>query len=307
MPGGRLHGIRQVVPLADLARTTSLGGQLEKLRDRSVVLLTKDQLTAALALIELDGVARRMVLCPPDLQAEHVPAVMRDSEAEACIFDATSVRVDLHVPLRVTATPQLIETERRRQRSRETEWVLLTSGTTGAPKLVLHSFESLMSALKGSAGAVAQPPIWSTFYDIRRYGGLQVFLRGVHAGSLVLSDPAEAAGDFLSRAAAAGVTHIYSASRTSQGPSMKKRVREMALRAARDKAQQIAQSLGVKLGPVQSVRESQYESWAGYRGWSSGMDNNVASTIQPTDQPERAGAPDAIQLHLGLQVSFSIL
>jgi hypothetical protein len=43
--------------------------------------------------------------------------------------------------------------------------------------------------------------VWSTFYDIRRYGGLQVFLRGVHAGSLVLSDPSEAVSDFLSRAA----------------------------------------------------------------------------------------------------------
>jgi acyl-coenzyme A synthetase/AMP-(fatty) acid ligase len=53
-----------------------------------------------------------------------------------------------------------------------------------------------------------EPLVWSTFYDIRRYGGLQVFLRGVHAGSLVLSDPSETAGDFISRAGSAGVTHI---------------------------------------------------------------------------------------------------
>jgi acyl-coenzyme A synthetase/AMP-(fatty) acid ligase len=50
--------------------------------------------------------------------------------------------------------------------------------------------------------------VWSTFYDIRRYGGLQIYLRALHAGSLVLSSAGEATSDFLARAAAAGVTHI---------------------------------------------------------------------------------------------------
>jgi acyl-coenzyme A synthetase/AMP-(fatty) acid ligase len=50
--------------------------------------------------------------------------------------------------------------------------------------------------------------VWSTFYDIRRYGGLQIFLRALHTGSLVLSDAGEAVTDFLPRAAAAGITHI---------------------------------------------------------------------------------------------------
>jgi len=104
--------------------------------------------------------------------------------------------------------PKLVRSEIPRRRSRSTEWVLLTSGTTGVPKLVLHSFASLTSALGASARPPADILVWSTFYDIRRYGGLQVFLRGVHAGSLVLSDALEPVSGFLSRAAAAGVTHI---------------------------------------------------------------------------------------------------
>src|SRR5204863_7059671 len=44
---------------------------------------------------------------------------------------------------------------------------------------------------------------------IRRYGGLQIFLRAVlGGGSLVLSSAAESTGDFLTRAGALGVTHI---------------------------------------------------------------------------------------------------
>jgi hypothetical protein len=93
-PCGRLYGIRQVIPLAELANATSLGGRLEELRDRSVVLLAQDQLTAALALIELDGVARRMVLCPPDLAPQHLPAVLRDAEAEACVVDEATATSD---------------------------------------------------------------------------------------------------------------------------------------------------------------------------------------------------------------------
>jgi acyl-coenzyme A synthetase/AMP-(fatty) acid ligase len=51
--------------------------------------------------------------------------------------------------------------------------------------------------------------VWSTFYDIRRYGGLQIYLRAVLSGvPLVLSSPEESTADFLERAAAHGVTHI---------------------------------------------------------------------------------------------------
>jgi acyl-coenzyme A synthetase/AMP-(fatty) acid ligase len=84
----------------------------------------------------------------------------------------------------------------------------LTSGTTGAPKLVLHTLESLGGALPTQTASDAQS-IWSTFYDIRRYGGLQIYLRAVLSRSpLVLSSAGESTADFLARAAAAGVTHI---------------------------------------------------------------------------------------------------
>jgi len=208
VPAGRLHGIRHVIPLADLEHATSLGGRLEELRDQGVVLLVQDQLTAVLALIELDGVARRVVLCPPDVPPGHLPAVVRAAEADACLGDETGASNGADVPIRVRARSQLTLTATPRRRTCDTEWVLLTSGTTGLPKLVLHTLASLTSALPAPARAAAEGVVWSTFYDIRRYGGLQVFLRGVHAGSLVLSDPAEPVSDFLVRAAAAGVTHI---------------------------------------------------------------------------------------------------
>ena len=73
----------------------------------------------------------------------------------------------------------------------DTEWVMLTSGTTGTPKMVVHSRAGLVGAIDPAASA----PVWGTFYDIRRYGGLQIFLRAVLGGSsLVLSEAGEAVG-----------------------------------------------------------------------------------------------------------------
>jgi len=205
--GGRLAGRTAGVPLAQLAGSTGLGGQLEALRGRSVLLVTAEQLTAALALIELDGVARRMVLCPPDLAAAHLPHVIATAGAELAVYDAASPEQARSALPGIAASATLAPLPAPRRASEPTEWVLLTSGTTGTPKLVLHTLASLTSAL-AAAPPPPQPITWSTFYDIRRYGGLQIFLRGLHAGSLVLSDPAEPLGDFLARAAAAGVTHI---------------------------------------------------------------------------------------------------
>jgi acyl-coenzyme A synthetase/AMP-(fatty) acid ligase len=175
---------------------------------RSVLVVTGDQLSAALALIELDGLARRLTLCPPDVRPEHLPSIVRDAEIDAIACSApedfASLGVDLvarcEVPPRTLAQPL--------EPPRKTEWLMLTSGTTGAPKIAIHTFEALTGAIKPVPPGTPAP-IWATFYDIRRYGGLQIFLRAVLGhGSLVLSDPDEPVADHLDRIAAAGVTHI---------------------------------------------------------------------------------------------------
>ncbi|HJS89944.1 MAG TPA: class I adenylate-forming enzyme family protein [Steroidobacteraceae bacterium] len=208
--GGALIGPARTVPLASLAQSSCLAGRLESLRGRSVMVAIRDQFTAAIALLELDGVARRMVLCTPDLSPEHLPHVARSAQADAWLGDASSsappAGVGLEFAVDADPVPEACDVERRA--SCETEWVLLTSGTTGAPKLVAHTLASLTSAFAGRAREHGKSPVWSTFYDIRRYGGLQIYLRGLFSGSLMLSSAGEATTDFLARASAAGVTHI---------------------------------------------------------------------------------------------------
>jgi acyl-coenzyme A synthetase/AMP-(fatty) acid ligase len=108
----------------------------------------------------------------------------------------------------VPCAANIAPADRNRDAHEPTEWILLTSGTTGAPKLVRHTLATLTDAMRG-AGALGTGAVWSTFYDMRRYGGLQIFLRAMlGGGSMVLSSAREPVADFLTRAGQCGVTHI---------------------------------------------------------------------------------------------------
>jgi acyl-CoA synthetase (AMP-forming)/AMP-acid ligase II len=174
---------------------------------RSVLVATGDQLATALALIELDGVAGRLVICPPDVPPKHLPSVINKCGVDAIVSDHESDS-DPGGLLRIICRPAITPGEEEQVEDRATEWVLLTSGTTGAPKMVMHSLRSLTAAIEINQGQ-GTGIVWGTFYDIRRYGGLQIFLRAVLGrGSLVLSSADESTAKFLSRLGARGVTHI---------------------------------------------------------------------------------------------------
>jgi len=194
------------VSLADLAGGTSLGCDPAELAGKSILLAAQHQLAAALALIELDGIAGRVILCPPDIRPEQIPFVIAKGGVDTIVTDREwgedeSLAGIPQIPCRRVLTPAKV----RAVEPRTTEWVLLTSGTTGFPKLIVHTWSSLVAAIQGPSGR----PVWGTFYDIRRYGGLQILLRALLGdGSLVLSSAAEPVADHLARLAGHGVTHV---------------------------------------------------------------------------------------------------
>jgi acyl-coenzyme A synthetase/AMP-(fatty) acid ligase len=193
----------------DLAGGTALVGRRADLAGRSVLIATKSQLTTALALIELDGIARRLAILPPDAASEHLSALMAAAEVDAVVVEeGAPARAALDRVMRVTCAPSIAPAAAPSASRVRTEWVLLTSGTTGVPKLVGHDLAALTAAMKARSPADGAS-VWGTFYDIRRYGGLQIFLRAVHGGaSLVLSSTDEPVAEHLARLAEHGVTHL---------------------------------------------------------------------------------------------------
>ncbi|SHG62667.1 class I adenylate-forming enzyme family protein [Bradyrhizobium erythrophlei] len=208
LKGRTISDGRRVVSLTDILEQTCLVGRFGELSGRSVLLAVSDQLISALAMTELDGVARRMLLCPPDLRADHVQTLIDEAEIDAIVTDQPSRWADVGVYLVMAArAPERRGTKAKTERA--TEWLMLTSGTSGVPKIVGHTLEALTGAIVADGPARGTPPVWATFYDIRRYGGLQIFLRAIlSGGSMVLTEPGEALADHVARLNAMGVTHI---------------------------------------------------------------------------------------------------
>jgi acyl-coenzyme A synthetase/AMP-(fatty) acid ligase len=203
----RIWGAEASVAMADMAHGTALGGALPALAGRSVLLKTREPLSAALALIELDGVARRIVICPPDLSEAALPGVIETAAVDALASDEAPEPITAGLGLARIALPILSHFEAPGP-AFDTEWVMFTSGTSGPPKMVAHTLRGLSGAILPAESA-APPPVWGTFYDIRRYGGLQILLRGlIGEGSLAITSPSEPMADFLLRLGRLRATHV---------------------------------------------------------------------------------------------------
>ena len=203
-----LYGFRRTAPLGNFANATHLGIDRRDLAGRSVLVRVADMLSAAVALIELDGLARRLILCPPDLKAEHLGAIISSAGLDAAVVDRSCREIDEAGIVVAQLSQASSPLECLSSREFDTEWVLFTSGTAGMPKMVVHSLAGLTGAIKRPAlpdGDI----LWGTFYDIRRYGGLQILLRALLGeGSMVLTDPDEDVADFLVRLGRHHVTHL---------------------------------------------------------------------------------------------------
>ena len=202
---GRVVATRDhVLALDEFEHASSLGPDLKRLRGRSVVLSVRDMAKVAAALIDLDGCARRILLAPAGWESWRFEVAARQAEADVLVYDDEDVAAPTSIERAVPCRLPLQPLDSPRIANWETEWILPTSGTTGPPKLVRHTLRTLM-------GAIGDAPLqqWATFYDIRRYGGLQIFLRALSGrGSLILSAEGESVSSLLARFGAAKITHI---------------------------------------------------------------------------------------------------
>jgi acyl-CoA synthetase (AMP-forming)/AMP-acid ligase II len=85
--------------------------------------------------------------------------------------------------------------------------VIVTSGTTGAPKIVRHDVTSLFGAVRGAQRL--DHTVWLRTYPLGLYAGLQVLAHVILGGATLVEPPADGDVAALSdRLYDAGVTHV---------------------------------------------------------------------------------------------------
>jgi acyl-CoA synthetase (AMP-forming)/AMP-acid ligase II len=172
----------------DLAQTVPQAG----LR---LVLNTPDVALALRILLAMDGNGGQVTLSSPSLDAETLSSVVAQ-------VGATLVRGVADSP------PQSESFRCETFGAGRTDWLMMTSGTTGVPKLVQHSLESLtrstrMDTVKGAG------QVWGLLYDYTRFAGLQVVLQSLLSGATLVAPSTDLPLDVrISKLVGTGCTHL---------------------------------------------------------------------------------------------------
>ena len=155
------------------------------------------------ALIFLDGLAEAILLLPNEDDAQ--TRAMRLAQANIdVVVEHDGLEFSKFLELATAATISnktslIVE----RPAPIATTWLLPTSGTTGTPKLIPHSFASLTRSM--SARSIGNEYVWGSLYSLRRFAGLQVFLQSWMCGTpLVLKEESADLSDVLARFIAFG-------------------------------------------------------------------------------------------------------
>src|SRR3954464_14831270 len=123
-PRRSMAGAAGCIALDRLVDGTSLAGGPAQLAGRSVVIAVRDQFAAALALIELDGVARRLVLCTPDVSRDHRALLAAAARIAAIVCDDLRTNDGIEAPVRVASLGDVVPADAVAAAAYATEWVL---------------------------------------------------------------------------------------------------------------------------------------------------------------------------------------
>lgn len=152
-------------------------------RGASVGLRSASSADLALGLLALDGFARRIVLLPED-QSDHHDRFRQDAELEQVVACGLPHDPSLSWGASDSLPKGPVPSTRGVESPSVSTWWVPTSGTTGTPKLISHTLESLTRSIQRNT-TIGQELIWGLCFDLNRFAGLQVFLQAMLGGSSI--------------------------------------------------------------------------------------------------------------------------
>jgi acyl-coenzyme A synthetase/AMP-(fatty) acid ligase len=141
----------------------------------NVILRPENQFDAVVGVLALDGFSKN-ILISSDASNQIAEEIFQKELGGVVVLDLSS-KAEHHGNQAVSERVDC-----------DTIWTIPTSGTTGTPKLVQHSLESLVRAVRKDSVKGARL-VWGQLYEISRFAGLQVILQALLGGSsLALSE-----------------------------------------------------------------------------------------------------------------------
>jgi acyl-CoA synthetase (AMP-forming)/AMP-acid ligase II len=166
-----------------------------------VGLCITDPISFVNTLIHLDGSVAQLVLLSHALPPQTVSVLLESAGCTRLVTD----RTDLGAPFE-QITPEAAIAKSVPAGS-VTKWTLTTSGTTGLPKLIPHTLNSLTHTV--ARGNPAAAPRWGLLYDPTRFAGLQVVLQALIGGGVLLTPDTHAPlAEQIATLKAQGCTHL---------------------------------------------------------------------------------------------------
>lgn len=176
--GGVHVSARQV--LAYLSENAAI---VEPLRRKNVALALADRRNLAISLLALDGVAERVLIMPSGASPVERRQLAADAGCSEIVWDDSDGGSPVTWAGCLEARGDFPPPDRSGEVN--TCWIIPTSGTTGVPKLVGHTVQSLTRTLKKEKAA-GRSIAWGLLYDLTRFAGLQVFLQALCGGSTLI-------------------------------------------------------------------------------------------------------------------------
>ncbi len=156
--------------------------------NKRVAIYVNEPVSLALLLLMLDGRCKQLLILPSDISFEQRNCFIRESISEILItnteesFGISSVKFSADL---FELNRSKNNTVFKAKSNCQTEWLIPTSGTTGTPKLVRHTTDSLCGSINKDSekGRIYR---WGLLYQLSRFAGLQVFLQSFVGGSCLV-------------------------------------------------------------------------------------------------------------------------
>jgi acyl-coenzyme A synthetase/AMP-(fatty) acid ligase len=156
-----------------LQRSRIVRASMVEVRAGNVALSELAPLDLIITLIALDGFAAQILLLPPSLEIDTLESINKQA-GTTHIIHADDKQIQKVSDVALDSENGL-----------PTNWLLATSGTTGAPKIISHQLATLTRTVRFDSERGANF-IWGLLYDPKRFAGLQVVLQALFSGSTLI-------------------------------------------------------------------------------------------------------------------------